>query len=61
MKPTSGGFTLATQVLVFVLFSQLVVAVLNPPEDKFGYLGVVVVVDLAMVAIITAVTRKRPR
>lgn len=55
LRTISERIAWASPVLVGLLFGQLIVAVLNPPEDKLGFIGVVVVVDVAAVALLTAV------
>lgn len=47
------GYGFGLQVLAGVLFAQLLIALLNPPEDRWGYLGVVVVID-AVVFLVAA-------
>ncbi len=41
-----------------VVFGQLLVAVLNPPADKFGFIAVVVVVDVALVNVMKSEKRE---
>lgn len=57
---TSRGLTFAMQVLVGVLFGQLIIAVLNPPANKLNFLAFIVVLDVAIVVILT-IAKSHPK
>jgi len=43
-----AGFGFGAQILAGVLFAQLLISLLNPPTDRWGFLAVVIVVDVVV-------------
>ncbi len=53
------GLGFGLQVLAGVLFAQLLIALKNPPEDRWGYLGFVVAVDAVALFVTSAAAARR--
>lgn len=55
------GFDAGYRVLSIALFAQLVIALINPPEDPWGFLTVVVVIDAIVFAFVAKASAERAK